>query len=151
MKNLFLATFLLSATLFSFAGKPPKAAKLPKPKKGGEWVEPNKTVSPKNIFGSWIWIETDCCGIRHGISTPASTSDNIELELKNDNTFMEVHTKANTLPRSGNTILFKENTTDMIQFNDERPAQYYLSASGDTLTISWKYLELQTEKYLRKK
>ena len=39
---------------------------------------------------------------------------------------------------------------DMIQFNDERPAQYFLSAKGDTLTISWKYLELQTEKYLRK-
>jgi hypothetical protein len=64
---------------------------------------------------------------------------------------MEIHTKKNTLPRSGNCILFKENTSDMIQFNDERPAKYYLSANGDTLTLSWKYLELQTEKYIRKK
>ncbi len=138
----------ITITMVSLDAKPPK---LPKPKKDGEWVEPVKPVAPKNIFGSWIWFETDCCGIRHGISTPESTADNIELELKADNTFMEIHTKKNTLPRSGNCILFKENTSDMIQFNDERPAKYYLSANGDTLTLSWKYLELQTEKYIRKK
>lgn len=131
-----------------FLAKPPK---LPKPKKGGEWIEPVKSVQPKNIYGNWIWFETDCCGMRHGLSNPASTSDNIELELKEDNTFLEIHTKKNALPRSGNCLLFRENQMDMIQFNDERPAQYSLSTNGDTLTISWKYLELQTEKYERKK
>ena len=64
---------------------------------------------------------------------------------------MEVHTKKNTLPRAGNVILFKENNVDMIQFNDERSAQYFLSNNNDTLIISWKHLELQTEKYIRKK
>ena len=52
---------------------------------------------------------------------------------------MEVHTKKNTLPRAGNVILFKENNVDMIQFNDERSAQYFLSNNNDTLIISWKH------------
>lgn len=148
MKKIFLAILISITTMGYFLAKPPK---LPKPKKGGEWIEPAKPVQPKNIYGSWIWFETDCCGMRHGLSNPASTSDNIELELKEDNTFLEIHTKKNALPRSGNCLLFRENQMDMIQFNDERPAQYSLSTNGDTLTISWKYLELQTEKYERKK
>ena len=148
MKKIFLAVLISITTMGYFLAKPPK---LPKPKKGGEWIEPVKSVQPKNIYGNWIWFETDCCGMRHGLSTPASTSDNIELELKEDNTFLEIHTKKNALPRSGNCLLFRENQMDMIQFNDERPAQYSLSTNGDTLIISWKYLELQTEKYERKK
>ena len=55
------------------------------------------------------------------------------------------------MPRSGTIILFKENLQEVMQFNDERPARYFLSDNGDTLTLSWKHLELQTEKYLRKK
>jgi len=124
---------------------------MPKPKKGGEWIEPAKPVAPKKVYGNWTWVETDCCGMRHGISTPESTADNIELALKNDNTFTEIHTKKLTLPRSGGFIMFRENESDMIQFNDERPAKYFLSTNGDTLTVSWKHLELQTEKYTRAK
>lgn len=143
--------FLLLLTVFAFINfsysKPPK---LPKPKRGAEWVEPERKVD-KNIFGNWIWLSTDCCGIRHGITNPANTSDDIELEINNNNTFLEVHSKKNTLPRSGSFTQFQQNAQDMIQFNDERPAQYFLSAKGDTLTLSWKYLELQTEKYLKKK
>lgn len=145
MKRLFFISAFCLIAVSVFSDKPPK---LPKPRKGGEWVEPPK---PKNIYSNWVWIETDCCGIRHGLSTPKSTGDNIELELMNDNTFMEVHTKPNALPRSGTILLYKDGESDMIQFNDERPARYYLSANSDTLTISWKYLELQTEKYLREK
>ena len=148
MKKFFFAIFIGLAIPVLFAAKPPKVLK---PKKGSEWIDPVRPIITKNIYGSWLWQETDCCGIRHGISTPISTSDNIELELKSDNTFLEIHTKVNSLPRSGNLLMFKENNSDMIQFNDERPAQYFLSANGDTLTISWKHLELQTEKYLRKK
>lgn len=147
MKRYFIIGVFFLSTFNGYSGKPPK---LPKPKKG-EWIEPTRPVEPKNIFGNWTWIETDCCGIRHGISTPESTSDNIDLEIKKDHTFQEIHTKKNTLPRSGSFIMFKENDADMIQFNDERPAKYRLSTNGDTLTISWKYLELQTEKYVRKK
>jgi hypothetical protein len=143
MKRILTFTFFSFLALTLISGRPPK---LPKPKKG-EWIEPAKI---KNIFGNWIWIETDCCGIRHGISTPKSTGDNIELEIMNDNTFLEVHTKINALPRSGSINTYKEEEADMIQFNDERPARYFLSANSDTLTISWKYLELQTEKYIRK-
>lgn len=147
MKQLFILGLFSLATLSAFSGKP---AKLPRIKKGGEWMEPTKPVPPVNLYGRWTWIETDCCGMRHGISTPESTNDNIELELKNDNTFSEIHTKKNTLPRSGSFIMFRENVADMIQFNDERPAKYFLSQKGDTLTVSWKHLELQTEKYVRK-
>ncbi len=145
-KRFIFAAFLCACTLLAFK-KPPK---LPKPK-AGEWVEPAKPIKAKSIYGEWTWMETDCCGMRHGLSTPESTSDNIELTLKEDNSFMELHTKKNTLPRSGTFIMFKENEVDKIQFNDERPAQYSISANGDTLTISWKYLELQTEKYIRRK
>lgn len=148
MKQLFFISLFSLATLSSFSGKPPK---MPRIKKGSDWVEPTKPVAPLNIYGNWTWIETDCCGIRHGISTPESTSDNIELELNKDNSFLEIHTKKNTLPRGGSFILFRESESDMIQFNDERPAKYYMSGKGDTLTISWKHLELQTEKYVRKK
>ncbi len=144
MKKIFILTVLSVFAFTTFSEKPPK---LPKPKKG-QWVE---TTKPKTIYGEWTWIETDCCGIRHGISTPSSTGDNISLELKSDNTFMEIHTKVNALPRSGILSLSRSEMYDMIQFNDERPARYYVSDNGDTLTISWKYLELQTEKYLRNK
>jgi hypothetical protein len=147
MKRYFIIGLFSVISLSGLSGKPPK---MTKPKKG-EWIEPAKPIEPKNIYGNWIWFETDCCGIRHGISTPESTSDNIELELKKDNSFQELHTKKNTLPRSGSFIMFRENESDMIQFNDERPAKYILSTNGDTLVISWKHLELQTEKYIRKK
>lgn len=142
MKYISVAVVCCLVVFFAWAGRPPK---MPKPKKG-EWIEPPK---PKNIYGNWNWIETDCCGIRHGLSSPKSTGDNIELELKADNSFLEVHTKPNALPRSGAINLYKDGDVDMIQFNDERPAQYFLSANNDTLTLSWKYLELQTERYLR--
>lgn len=143
-KTGFFIALFFCVTLVGYSEKPPK---LPKPKKG-VWVEP---VKPKNIYGNWTWVETDCCGLRHGLSTPESTSDNILLILNVDNTFLETHTKKHTLPRSGNFILFKDNISDMIQFNDERPAKYSLSSLGDTLTISWKHLELQTERYIRQK
>lgn len=145
MKKIFLLSILSILIFVGFAKKPPKNTKA---KPISSWVEPPK---PKIIYGKWAWFETDCCGIRHGISNPQNTSDEIELEIKSDNTFMEVHTKKNTLPRAGNVILFKENNVDMIQFNDERSAQYFLSNNNDTLIISWKHLELQTEKYIRKK
>lgn len=141
---IFLATFLNFQTV---QARPPK---MPKPKKN-EWIEPVRKVAPQSIYGNWVWLNTDCCGSRHGITTPESTNDNIILELKPDNTFLESHTKKNSLPRSGTIILFKENLQDVMQFNDERPARYFLSDNGDTLTLSWKHLELQTEKYLRKK
>lgn len=145
MRNVFLILFSLMLTLIQSQAKPPK---LPKPNKEGEWVDP---VKPKNIYGNWIWVETNCCGLRQGISTPESTADIITLELNPDNTFLETHTKKNALPRSGSIIMFRENLNDMIQFNDERPAKYYLSSNGDSLTLSWKHLELQVEKYVRKK
>lgn len=111
------------------------------------WVE---QVKPKVIYGKWQWAFTDCCGSRKGISTPESSGDNIDLELRNDYTFLETHHKKNALPRDGNFILFKQDGFNMIQFNDERPARYMLSENNDTLTLSWKYLELQTETYIRK-
>lgn len=140
-----LLTFLSVLIIVGFAKKPPKKSKV---KPITTWVEPPK---PKVIYGNWIWFETDCCGVRHGISNPQNTNDDIELEINNNNSFIEIHTKKNSLPRSGNIILFKENNVDMVQFNDERPAQYFLSANSDTLTLSWKHLELQTERYIRKK
>lgn len=145
MKKILLMTILSVFILIGFAKKPPKKPKI---KPIATWVEPAK---PKIIYGKWAWFETDCCGIRHGISNPQNTADDIELEINSDNTFMEIHTKKNSLPRSGNVILYKENNVDMVQFNDERSAQYFLSANNDTLTISWKHLELQTERYVRKK
>ena len=142
-----LVLFVLVLTISSLQAKPPK---MPKPKKN-EWIEPVRKVVPQNIYGNWTWLTTDCCGSRHGITTPESTNDNIVLELKPDNTFTELHTKKNTLPRSGTILLFKENMQEVMQFNDERPARYSLSDNGDTLTLSWKHLELQTERYIRKR
>lgn len=144
---LFILFIVLSASALLLA-KPPK---MPKPKKGTDWVDPFKPKPLANIYGNWIWKETDCCGARRGISNPENTNDAITLELKSDNTFLETHAKSTALPRSGTVIMFKENNIDMVQFNDERPAQYFLSNNGDTLTLSWKYMELQTEKYIRKK
>lgn len=149
MKKFAIVYFLL-ASWMSFQTLPARPPKMPKPKKN-EWIEPVRKVAPQSIYGNWTWLNTDCCGSRHGITTPESTGDNIALELNANNTFVESHTKKNPLPRSGTIILFKENAQDVMQFNDERPARYYLSDNGDTLTLSWKHLELQTEKYLRKK
>jgi hypothetical protein len=134
MKKFLLFSISLLLLVNGFAEKP---AKKSKKVKSISWVEPTK---PKVIYGIWNWIETDCCGLRRGISNPQSTADNIEI-----------HTKKNTLPRSGTILLFKENNGDMVQFNDERPAQYFISANSDTLTLSWKHLELQTEKYVKVK
>lgn len=147
MKKIFISFVVGLFTLGVGFSKPPK---LLKPKKNGEWIEPYKPIAPNIIYGNWNWLETDCCGSRHGLSNPSSTNDNIELEINKDYSFMEVHSKPNALPRNGHFTLFQDGQKNMIQFNDERPAQYTLSPKGDTLTISWKYLELQTERYLRK-
>ncbi len=144
MRKIILFGIIIIA-LGAFAKKPPKKPKTPT---ASTWVEPAK---PKLIYGNWTWFETDCCGSRRGVSTPESSGDNISLELRNDYTFIETHSKKNALPREGNIILFKQDGYNMIQFNDERPARYYLSDNNDTLTLSWKYMELQTEKYIRKK
>ncbi|MCB0508898.1 MAG: hypothetical protein KDD21_11430 [Bacteroidetes bacterium] len=146
----FIFILIVSMFILSFAGKPPKINK----QKNKEWVVPTSTAStlPKgNIYGHWVWIETDCCGARHGISTPQSTLDSIVLIINADNTFDEKHTTVVTVPRNGNVITYVDGTNNMIQFNDERPARFMMSPDGDTMTISWKYLEMQTEIYVRKK
>ncbi len=144
MKHFFFFLFSFSLLMPDGFGRPPKVSKT----RIGEWIEP---VKPRNIYNTWVWLETDCCGVRHGVSSPASTSDNIVLQLNPDNTFLETHTKVTILPRSGTFNIRREVTNDIIQFNDERPARYFLSEKGDTLIISWKHLELQTEKYIKKK
>lgn len=141
MKNIFLSLMVL-ATLFIFA-KPPK-----KDNNSNQWIE-NKT-----IYGKWLWFKTECCGKKKGITTPDSYGDNILLELLADNTFIENATK-HRVPRNGKVSIFKvtnnEKTIRTIQFNDERPAHYSLSQNGDTLILSWEYLELQKEYYYRTK
>lgn len=149
MKYFLVLFSIVSLHIDGIMAKPPKVSKTkPKP---NEWVVPYKASVSKIIYGNWLWIETDCCGVRHGLSNPNSTNDSIVLNLNVDNSFLETHTKPSTLPRNGNFILFKENNMDMVQFNDERPAKYSISDNNDTLILSWKHLELQTEKYLRKK
>ena len=78
-----------------------------------------------------------------------------QKEVAKDNTFKETSNK-HRIPRQGTIILTKtykedKSYTNMIQFNDERPAHYSLSKNGDTLTLSWEYLELQKETYVRVK
>ena len=149
MKYFLIFISIVALNGLIFAKKPPKT-KTPKPKPG-EWIVPTKASVPKIIFGHWIWQETDCCGIRHGYTNPANTNDSISLILNIDNTFLETHTKINALPRNGSVIMFKETEYDLIQFNDERPARYTISDNNDTSKLSWKHLELQAEKYVRKK
>lgn len=72
-----------------FAGKASQDAKTQE----NEWIEPVRKVAPQSIYGNWTWLNTDCCGSRHGITTPESTGDNIALELNANNTFVESHTK----------------------------------------------------------
>lgn len=147
MRKIVVLAFVLVAF---FNGLEAKAPKIPKPKKTSEWIEPVKKATPE-IYGNWVWFDTDCCGSRHGVSTPVSTNDNIKLVLNRDNTFREEHSKRNTLPRNGTFFIYKENTQDMVQFNDERPALFSISDNKDTLTLSWKYLELQTERFIKQK
>ena len=126
--------------------RPPKVNK--NKKDGNEWIE-NKT-----IYGKWLWFKTECCGSKKGTINNESFKDAIYLDLNPDNTFVE-DSKKYRVPRSGEIFLTKETqenkTYDVIRFNDERPAHYILSADGDTLILTWDYLELQTEYYHRRK
>jgi len=122
-------------------------AKPPKNSPNTSWVE---NVS---IYGNWKWLKTECCGKKTGTTTPESYGDNIRLEIKSNNTFKELSNK-HRIPREGNISLTKtlkddKSFTNTVQFNDERPAHYSLSKNGDTLILSWEYLELQKETYLR--
>jgi hypothetical protein len=138
MKKFFF-TVLISSILFAFA-KPPKNQSTT------NWVE------KVTIYGKWTWIKTECCGTKKGITTPESYGDNIMLEILPDNTFKEISAK-HRVPREGNiytsTVNKDNKTIKTIQFNDERPAHYDLSPSGDTLILSWEHLELQKETYVR--
>ena len=146
MKTSFLLA-ICALSLFLFAGnKPPRFDK--NKKNTDEWVE-NKT-----IYGKWEWFKTECCGSKKGTINTESFGDFIFLDLNADNTFVET-SKKYRVPRTGELFLTKETSEnesfDVIRFNDERPARYYLSASGDTLILAWDYMELQTEYYQRKK
>lgn len=145
MKKVFLSAFILGFVWVLIA-KPPK--------KNTTSFNENTWVENKTIFGKWIWFKTECCGKTKGVTTPATFGDTIILELIADNTFAE---KANKyrVARTGKIVISKvnknEKTFNTIQFNDERPAHYFLSSNGDTLVLSWEHLELQKEYYYRKK
>ena len=147
MKKTVGITIILISILNTLEAKPKRELN---PKNRLEWIDVVKKPTPE-IYGNWIWLDTDCCGIRHGLSTPESTNDNIKLELNNNKSFKEEHSKKKTLPRNGFFIVYKENNQDVVQFNDERPAQFTISENKDTLTLSWRHLELQTERYIRQK
>ena len=145
MKKLFFIFF--AGLLFFVNAKPPKSNTSTT--NNQSWVEST------SIYGKWKWASTECCGKKKGITTPDSNEDNIFLELKSDNTFKETSNK-HRIPRQGTIILTKtykedKSYTNMIQFNDERQAHYNLSKNGDTLILSWEYLELQKETYVRVK
>lgn len=135
--------FLIGLIILSYA-KPPKNNSA-----NTSWVE------SATIYGIWKWQKTECCGNKKGVTTPDSYGDNIILDIKSDNTFKEIANK-HRVPREGVVSLTKaikddKSYTNTIQFNDERPAHYNLSKNGDTLVLSWEYLELQKETYVRNK
>ncbi len=137
------AALLLLALLTAF--KPPRTSKHEA--ESGEWVE------NKSIYGKWEWFKTECCGTKKGTINTESFGEVILLDINPDNTFIE-NSKRYRVPRTGEVFLSKESseneTYQVIRFNDERPARYTLSSSGDTLILTWAYLELQTEYYFRK-
>lgn len=139
-KGLILLFTGLTLLVFS---KPPKNKTAPT-----SWVEST------SIYGKWRWIETECCGKKRGKTTPDSYGNNIFLNINANNTFNEQSEK-HRVPREGNITLSKllkdGKTYKTIQFNDERPAHYELSKNGDTLVLSWEYLELQKETYVKAK
>jgi hypothetical protein len=120
----------------------------PPKKETGEWIE------TKSIYGKWVWFKTECCGSKKGTINTESFGDAIYLDLNADNTFME-DSKKYRIPRTGEIFLSKEvqenESFDVIRFNDERPAHYRLTPNGDTLILTWDYMELQTGFYHRKK
>jgi hypothetical protein len=146
MKTILFTTICFCWLILLAEPRPPRLNK--NKNSSNEWVE-NKT-----IYGKWEWFKTECCGSKKGTINTESFGDQIYLDLNADNTFTET-SKKYRVPRTGEIFLTKETqeneSFDVIRFNDERPARYSLSGSGDTLILAWDYLELQTEYFQRKK
>jgi len=103
----------------------------------------------KEIIGSWELQKTDCCGRLNKTTQaqpgeksitfyPDGKMDLISSGEKTASTF-NLYTDTN----------FDQEAPLLNMGKEGRPAMY--KVKGDTLTISWGYMDLQTEYYLRKK
>ena len=103
----------------------------------------------KALAGTWELLKTDCCG-RLNKTTIAEPGEKVitffadgKMEMTSDGE------KVQSSWRMYRDTNFDKEATLLDLGKQNRPAMYNIQ--GDTLIISWGYMDLQTEYYLRKK
>lgn len=108
-------------------------------------------LDPKNpIVGNWNWLETYCCGRMKGVEKASITKEVKGINIYPDGKFERtengkvVSSGAYTM---GTGTPYKERNS--IQF-DQSPGAL-IDFKGDTVVLSWEYMDLQIETYVRGK
>lgn len=112
-------------------------------------VKDSAVVKPTPV-GDWTLIKTVCCG-RTSKATNYNIADNVKtLHLGEDNKYL-IQGKTNTSKNAGSyTYLAESEMGKTMQFGADAPAMLSMY-SNDTLVLSWGYMDLQTEVFVRKR
>jgi uncharacterized protein (TIGR03067 family) len=103
----------------------------------------------KALTGKWELVKTDCCG-RTTKTSMAEPGEKV-ISFKSDGTMETTeHGKkqASTYQLTRNKTM-DENLVMLSMGRETYPAMYHID--GDTLTLSWGYMDLQIEYYVKKK
>ncbi|MBK7503820.1 MAG: hypothetical protein IPI52_01550 [Bacteroidetes bacterium] len=140
---IFAAFIVLSA----FSCRATKEGKNGETKEG---VNKIKLDSKNPIVGNWSWLETYCCGRMKGVEKASITKEIKGLNIYPDGNYERTengkvtttgkYTMGTGTPYKGReSIQFDENVGALLQIN------------GDTAILSWEYMDLQIETYVRAK
>lgn len=114
-------------------------------------VATDTTAITPTPFGDWTLIRYVCCG-RTTSTKKFNAADNmISLHLGEDMKFSSFD-KLNSAGKNAGNFTYNEKGElgKTLQLGNDNPAMMYM-LSNDTLVLSWGYMDLQTEVYLRKK
>lgn len=103
----------------------------------------------KSLIGKWELVKTDCCG-RTSKTIPAKPGEK-EMHFKRDGSLIIKH-EGKTYNSYFNLLRNKEfdERIVLLQIGRETtPAMF--NFDNDTLVISWGFMDLQTEYYVKKK
>ncbi len=102
-------------------------------------------------IGDWVLIRYICCGRTTSTQKYNANDNMITMHLGEDMKFSSFDKLNSSGKKAGNySYNEKGELGQTLQLGNDSPAMMYMQ-SNDTLVLSWGYMDLQTEVYLRKK
>lgn len=113
-------------------------------------VTTDTTAITPTPIGDWVLIRYICCGRTTSTKNFNAADNMISLHLGEDMKFSSFD-KLNSSGKNSGTYTYNEKGElgKTLQLGNDNPAMLYMK-SNDTLVLSWGYMDLQTEVYLRK-